>query len=336
MLAEMELIHHIQKFTKDIEFLYDQSFVKFWVYLVKFPVFIEAVDSFLQNIRKYNDVVKLQIDLDQSFNDSRLISSGEDVQKTLRRTVNRAMKIVFKLFQRMSNNMEGGQDYFSAEFYKKMLYDYQLVDFAKLLDIAAIYGQSNHKHVKTLISNILEIEPKLLIDLKDSFDMMLNIMKRIFKDTLRTEQMLKGDAILQKTRSEQDEIIYRLVQNIIEMLGNFQLITHHFGELTMEQISNTNFMVYICNTYCILRKVKKFWLKDCQTEKIKAGIETTAQIGIKLCIDIMSDVIAGILSRVGQHSKNFAMVQNKLGQTLKQFILTITGNADLSKDVLHK
>jgi hypothetical protein len=83
-----------------------------------------------------------------------------------------------------------------------MLYDYQLVDFAKLLDIAAIYGQSNHKHVKTLISNILEIEPKLLIDLKDSFDMMLNIMKRIFKDTLRTEQMLKGDAILQKTRSE--------------------------------------------------------------------------------------------------------------------------------------
>jgi len=75
--------------------------------------------------------------------------------------------------------------------------------------------------------------------------------------------MVRGDAILQKTRSEQDEIIFRLVKNLIEMLGNFSLITTHFGELTMEQVSNTNFMVYLANSYCLLRKVRKLWLPGC-------------------------------------------------------------------------
>ena len=53
-----------------------------------------------------------------------------------------------------------------------------------------------------MISSVFELEPKLLTDFKDSFDMMLNIMKKIFKAALRTDQMIKGDAILQKTRSE--------------------------------------------------------------------------------------------------------------------------------------
>jgi len=61
----------------------------------------------------------------------------------------------------------------------------------------------------------------MMNEFKDAFDMMLNILKRIFKDALRTDQMIKGDAILQKTRSEQDTIIYRLLKNLIEMLSNF-------------------------------------------------------------------------------------------------------------------
>lgn len=41
--------------------------------------------------------------------------------------------------------------------------------------------------------------------------MMLNVLKRIFKDALRTDQMIKGDAIQQKSSAEQDKIIIRLV-----------------------------------------------------------------------------------------------------------------------------
>ena len=50
--------------------------------------------------------------------------------------------------------------------------------------------------VKQLISNILDLEPRFVNDFKEAYDMMLNIFKRIFKDALRTDQMINGDAIL--------------------------------------------------------------------------------------------------------------------------------------------
>jgi len=54
-------------------------------------------------------------------------------------------------------------------------------------------------------------------------------------------------------------------------------------------------------------------------------------------LDIMYLVLdKGVLSRIGQESKNFAVKQNNIAQTLKVFILSITGNMDLSKKILHK
>lgn len=47
---------------------------------------------------------------------------------------------MFKLFHRLSNNMEGEKDYFTAEFYRKIIGEKSVFDSAKLLDIAAIYG----------------------------------------------------------------------------------------------------------------------------------------------------------------------------------------------------
>ena len=88
-----------------------------------------------------------------------------------------------------------------------------MFDIAKLLDISAIYGQSNQKQVESLIFNVFDCEPRFYDDFKETFDIMLNVFKRIFKDALRTEQMINGDAILQKSRSEQDEIISLLVQD---------------------------------------------------------------------------------------------------------------------------
>jgi len=51
-----------------------------------------------------------------------------------------------------------------------------------------------------------------------------------------------------------------LLYDLIELLSNFQLITGHFGEIILDLISNTNFMVYLTNAYCLLRKIKKFWV----------------------------------------------------------------------------
>jgi len=108
--------------------------------------------------------------------------------------------------------------------------------------------------------------------------MMLNIFKRLFKDALRIDQMVCGDSILQKSTSEQEDIILRLIKNLIEILINFQLITEHFGPTILGEISNTNFMVYLTNGYCLMRKIKKYWLPEC----------TIKNADIESCIDIAS------------------------------------------------
>ena len=64
LLAEQELLFHLRKVTKELEFLTELPFATFWAYAAKVPDFINFLDVFLQNIRKYNDLEKLQIDLD--------------------------------------------------------------------------------------------------------------------------------------------------------------------------------------------------------------------------------------------------------------------------------
>lgn len=79
MLAEEELIYYLRKITKELEFILDFKFCRFWAYMVKFPLFINFLDDYLQNLRKYNDLEKIQIDLDQSYSENRMISSGESI-----------------------------------------------------------------------------------------------------------------------------------------------------------------------------------------------------------------------------------------------------------------
>jgi len=46
------------------------------------------------------------------------------------------------------------------------------------------------------MQNVFESEPRYEQDFKEAFDMLLNVLKRIFKDALRTDQMIRGDALL--------------------------------------------------------------------------------------------------------------------------------------------
>jgi len=91
MLAEDELIYHLRKLTRELDYILDLPFCTFWAYMVKFPLFMRFLDEFLQNIRKYNDLEKIQIDLDQAFNDSKMSSSGPDTQASLKKQFNRSL-----------------------------------------------------------------------------------------------------------------------------------------------------------------------------------------------------------------------------------------------------
>lgn len=43
-----------------------------------------------------------------------------------------------------------------------------------------------------------------------------------------------------------------------------------------------------------------------------------------------------LLGQIGVHSKNFAVVQNQIALMIKSFVLGITGNSEVSKDILQK
>ena len=80
-MAEEELLFHLRKITKELQHISELPFAQFWAYMVNIPAIMAFLDGFLQNVRKYNDLEKMQIDLDQSFglDTSKLSSSGEDI-----------------------------------------------------------------------------------------------------------------------------------------------------------------------------------------------------------------------------------------------------------------
>lgn len=82
--------------------------------------------------------------------------SDADTQKMLKNQANRALKVVFKIMFRLSQNMESDKNYFSLEFYCNIVYSNQIFDLAKLFDIAAIYGSSNREQVAALMNNVFE------------------------------------------------------------------------------------------------------------------------------------------------------------------------------------
>lgn len=43
-----------------------------------------------------------------------------------------------------------------------------------------------------------------------------------------------------------------------------------------------------------------------------------------------------LLNTIGVHIKNFAAVQNQIALTVKYFVLGVTGNGEVNKDVLNK
>ena len=142
---------------------------------------------------------------------------------------------------------------------------------------------------------------------------------------------------MQISRSQQDDVIVRLVQDVIEILVNFQLIVTHFGEAIIDMVSNTNFMVNLTNAYCLLRKMRKFWLEGFATEAARKKCAGCIGTAIALTVDITATVLQkGIILRINAHTKNYAVVQNKLAQTIKSYIESVTGNLELSREVMHK
>lgn len=57
----------------------------------------------------------------------------------------------------------------------------------------------------------------------------------------------------------------------------------------------------------------------------------------KLCVQCTVQITKRVLVNcIGQHVKNFAIVQNQIALMLKSFVLGVTGNGEVNKDAIQK
>jgi len=156
LLEEEEFLFLACNMEKDLEYLLSLQFVHFWVCIRKVPEIMAFLDGFLQNVRKHNDLYKVQ------FFEGSADAERKDLDYEVKMHMNNILKCVFKIFFRLSNNLEGPEDYFTKDFYQSMIYDNFIFDMAKLLDIAAVFGLSNSDAVSKLIENVFENDKRYI------------------------------------------------------------------------------------------------------------------------------------------------------------------------------
>lgn len=108
--------------------------------------------------------------------------SGETVNHQIKEAMNKTLNLVLRIYYRMSLSMETDENYFSLEFYQKMVYDNWMFDMAKLIDIAAVYGKSNEETVHQIINNLFENDKRYVQDFKECVDLLVTLIKKTFKE----------------------------------------------------------------------------------------------------------------------------------------------------------
>jgi len=69
--------------------------------------------------------------------------------------------------------------------------------------------------------------------------------------------------VIQRTRSEQDDIIRRLMLDYVEIMSNVEYTTVFFPEAMLETVRSTSLPLFMANVYCLMAgPVKTLWMKD--------------------------------------------------------------------------
>jgi hypothetical protein len=102
---------------------------------------------------------------------------------------------------------------------------------------------------------------RFIADYKESVDAIMTLMKKSFNAALKVSEMVKGDAVLNRSQSEQDDIIRRLLLDLSEIMTNLDLTTTYFPEEMLETVRNTQLPLLLGNVYSLMiGPVKHLWL----------------------------------------------------------------------------
>lgn len=80
---------------------------------------------------------------------------------------------------------------------------------------------------------------RFVADYKESVDTIMTLLKKSFNAALKVTEMVNGDAVLQRSQAEQDDIIRRLLLDLSEIMTNLDLTTTYFPEEMLETVRNT-------------------------------------------------------------------------------------------------
>lgn len=258
----------LRQLTRDLEFVSTLKFSHFWGVLSKVGEVSQFLDDFLKNVRKYNDIYKLQF-MDLYSNDSSFRSSkpASSVHAEIKQVMNKLLRLVLKVFYRMSVVRESDENFMSLSFYQKIVYDSWLIDMAKLLDLASVFGKSNPSIVQAIIDNLFEADKRFVQDFKESVDLMVTQVKKTFKEYATIQAMIKGEHIKEMSKIELQQTILDFLTDYTELLSTFNLLTSTFPSQVLDSLRGTNSLIYLANAYCLTLQMKR----DLQ-EKLKIFI----------------------------------------------------------------
>lgn len=83
ILAQEEFLFYLRQLVKDLDYLINLEFVSFWGVFKKIPEVIRFLDGFILNVRKFNDIYKVQFDSGESVEqNSKKVKRGnnEDIE----------------------------------------------------------------------------------------------------------------------------------------------------------------------------------------------------------------------------------------------------------------
>ena len=60
LLKEQEFLYYLRRIASDLNYLVSLKFTHFWATITKVPEVQMFLDEFLQNVRKHNDIYKIQ------------------------------------------------------------------------------------------------------------------------------------------------------------------------------------------------------------------------------------------------------------------------------------
>eukprot|EP00747_Dinoflagellata_sp_TGD_P079624 gnl/TRDRNA2_/TRDRNA2_160582_c0_seq1.p1 gnl/TRDRNA2_/TRDRNA2_160582_c0~~gnl/TRDRNA2_/TRDRNA2_160582_c0_seq1.p1 ORF type:complete len:740 (+),score=132.38 gnl/TRDRNA2_/TRDRNA2_160582_c0_seq1:97-2316(+) len=148
---------YLQMFNEQLQKLLRMKFHVFWSQVLFDPKLRRCLDSYLRFCLRNHDSAVSPVQ-GEEITDQDVAVLDELAQSISRR--------VLATFTRMSRPRETSHDFISTQKFGELLYEHTVFDIPKLIDICAIYGDSNRATVTRLVHSVFTHQPRYRDDFK--------------------------------------------------------------------------------------------------------------------------------------------------------------------------